>query len=125
MSTAHFIEGVHIDTAKKEIQIYTSDWTVHFFHAEDDMRKLLKEVEGHDREENIDIATNQSAKTKLFMDIFSTLCGQYENDIQKDVLFGELVGTGRFTLDDCNKHLKLELERGQIYERRKDVYAKT
>jgi|SRR5215212_5187415 len=124
MSTAHFIEGVLIDTAKKEIQIYTNEWTVQFLHDADDMRKILREVK-HD-EENIDnAANNQSAKTKLFMDIFTNLYGPEEYDVEKEKLFNELIRTGRFSLDDCNKHLKLELGRGQIYERRKDTYAKT
>jgi hypothetical protein len=66
---------------------------------------------------------SEISKQKLFLEIFKALFER--GDVNKNVLFGELIGTGKFNIDDANKFLKLLLSNGEIYERRKDYYAKT
>jgi hypothetical protein len=69
-------------------------------------------------------------KYKLFMDTFkaiSTNNGREDDaDVQKDLLFHDLIDSGKFsTRDEVSKYLKIALSNGQIYERRKGWYAKT
>jgi hypothetical protein len=64
-------------------------------------------------------------KLKLFMQTFNDLSGKDREDVKTEDFFNELLNTGKFTLDDCKEFLNTALQNGQIYERRKDCYAKT
>lgn len=80
------------------------------------------------REEDLGVLAgrpqSEISKLKLFMEVFNGLSGQDKNDVLKDDFFDELVATGRFTLDQCNEMLEKAERNGQIYQRRKDWYAK-
>jgi hypothetical protein len=67
---------------------------------------------------------SEISKMKLFMEVFAGLSGQEHNDVKKDMLFTELRNTGRFSIDDLEKYLKMALGHGLIYERREGWYAK-
>jgi hypothetical protein len=79
-------------------------------------------------ESNTPPKQSEISRLRLFMEVFralSTNNGKEDDaDIHKDLLFQELIATGRFTLDQCKEMLKKAEQNGQIYQRRKDWYAK-
>jgi replicative DNA helicase Mcm len=67
---------------------------------------------------------SEISKLRLFMEVFNGLSGPDKNDVLEDDFLDEIEATGRFDRKEAKQFLAKALQNGQIYERRKDWYAK-
>ena len=67
---------------------------------------------------------NETSKLKIFHDVFDRLAGPDKFDVSEYDFIEELRKTDRFYEDEIKQMIKMAMQNGQIYERRKGYYAK-